>query len=375
MFIQRRHFLIGGAAAGMIPGLAGAQEPPPVPRVPFDFTDGKIRLPVRIKDIEVSAVLDSGGQYHVMDAGLARTFGIALFDKVNLGTLSGNVSGRLSDPVDIVVAGQALPQSQFVVVDLSHMSQSVGRAVDLIIGQPLFRRFDVDFDFAQLTLAVMPPKDYVLPESGAMAPLATAARGMTVEAILPVGSVQATVDTGSEACLTFSPSAAKRLGVLKDGPVSTALIGGLGAARVGRVTSIKNVLISGQEFEDVPVVVSPREFGGDAVLGCGLLSHCHVAFDFPGDWLIFSDKQERPFRRDLTGLQASAEESALRVTHVAKGGPAEKAGFRIGEKIVALNGEPAAIANARMTDAAVGTKVAFGLQGGKTRTLTLARYY
>jgi hypothetical protein len=245
----------------------------------------------------------------------------------------------------------------------------------MIIGGPLFRRFDVDIDFAGGTLAVMPPKDYVLPESGAMAPLTAGALGAAVEVILPTSSVQATVDTGSEACLTFGPGAAARLGVLKDGPVSTALIGGLGAARVGQVSSIKNILISGQEFEDVPIVVAPREFGADAVLGCGVLSHNRVAFDFPGDWLIFSERQDRPFRRDLTGLQASPKDTALRVTHVAKGGPAEKAGFRTGERILTLNGEPAVAANGRMTNAAAGTKVACVLQGGKTRTLTLARYY
>jgi len=378
MLIQRRHFLIGGAAAGLLPGAVRAQDPapkPPAPRTAFDFTDGKIRVPVRVKGIDVSAVLDSGGQYHAMDKGLAQTLGIALYDKVSLSTLSGSVSGRLSDPVDIVVAGQSLNQSQFVVLDLSRLSQSVGRPVDLIIGGPVFRRFDVDIDFAGKTLAIMPPNDYELPENGSMAPLKAATRGMTVEVILPVGSVQAIVDTGSEACLTFSPAAAQRLGVLKGGPVSTALIGGLAGSKVGQVSSIRDILISGQEFKDLPIVVAPREFGADAVLGCGVLSHCRVAFDFPGDWLILSERAERPFRRDLTGLQASPQGEVLKVTHVAKGGPAEKAGFRTGERITAINGEPAVAANARLTGAAAATAVSFTLQGGKTRALTLARYY
>ncbi|MEI7931587.1 MAG: aspartyl protease family protein [Alphaproteobacteria bacterium] len=373
MLIQRRHFLIGGAAAGLIPGLAGAQTQPA--RTAFDFADGKIRVPVRIKGVDVSTVLDSGGQYHAMDTKLARDLGVKASGKLSLSGIGGSATAKYSDPVDISVAGQSLAQTQFAVLDLSRLSQGVGQPVELLLGAPLFHRFLADIDFQSRTLALMESAKYETPDEGAMLPLTAQRLVKTAEVLWPKDSVQAMVDTGSDACLVLSPAAAERLGVLRQGPVSTALIAGLGGSALGKVTSAPMLTLAGQDFADVPITIAPREFGYEALIGCGLLSHCRAALDYPGGWLIMSARRDLPFRRDLTGLQASAQPTALRITHVARGGPAEKAGFRVGEKISAINGQPAVAANARLTDAVAGTKITFTLQGGKTRELTLARYY
>jgi S1-C subfamily serine protease len=65
----------------------------------------------------------------------------------------------------------------------------------------------------------------------------------------------------------------------------------------------------------------------------------------------------------------------LRILYVARGGPAEKAGFKAGEVVTAIDGQPAAAANAALTGAPAGRVVDFTLAGGAHRRLTLADYY
>ncbi len=376
--IQRRHFLIGGAAAGLIPLIARAQEaakPAPGPRTPFTYTDGKIRVPVRVGQIDVSTVIDSGALYNSMDARLARDFHIASAGEVSLSAIGGSAKARFSDPLDISLGGKAIPQSQFAVLDLSKFSASVGQPVDLILGAPLFRAFVVDIDFETKTLALFDPDAFELPESGAMERIALMGGLMTAKVYLPHGSVEATVDTGSDAPLILSPSAALRLGVLGQGPESTARMTGIGGTVIGKITSTPTLGFAAQLFEDVPIQIAPREFGSDANVGCGLLSKFRVAVDFKHDWLVLSDVNKTPFKRDLTGLKATPQGAALKITHIATGGPAAAAGLKIGDIIQTMNGEPAVTANQRLIDAPAGTVLALGLRSRRAVNLNLARYY
>ena len=375
MFIRRRELLIGGAA-GLIATGARAQTPDtrPPPTTPFDFTDDKIRIPVRIAGVDVSAMLDSGGQYHVIDGRLARDFKIKASGKVSLTSISGSAQGRYSDPVTIVVAGRTIEHTQFLVMDLSPFSRG-GQPVEMILGGPLFRRFAVDIDFEARRLAIIEPADLPVPDAGLMAPVVASGPYMTTEVQLGGGAVKATIDTGTTRPLIVSPSAAQRLGILRGAPVSTATFSGLAGPITAQITSVPSLFVGGHDFLDVPVLVAPAEFGAEANLGLGVLSRFHLGIDFPERWLLVSSPRDGPFWRDLTGLYGAIEGQALRITHVARGGPAEKAGFKKGERIAAIDGEAAPAANVRLTNAPAGKTVTFTLKGGRTRSLTLARYY
>ena len=372
MLLHRRHLLIGSAAATLLPSLARADEA----RVPFDYSDGKIRIPVRVNGIEISTVLDSGAAYNAMDAKLARDFKIASNSRVDLKTIGGATHGPISDEIDLTVAGKAVPRSVFAVLDLSKVAAPGGQPVDLILGAPLFRRFVVDFDFVGRTMALYSSADYPLPDPGQALALAAADKLMTVQVFLPGGSVQATVDTGSDAPLILSPAAAARLNILKHGPVSTTLMAGLGGTSVGQITTVPQVGFGGQNFDNVPVQVAARDFGTEANIGCGLLNRFRTAADFDGGWLIVSPGGlETPFRKNLTGLSAAREAEGLRVRHVARSSPAQAAGFHEGDLIVAIDGAPALTATVQLADLPAGRSAAFTLKGGKIRTLTLAAYY
>jgi predicted metalloprotease with PDZ domain len=74
-------------------------------------------------------------------------------------------------------------------------------------------------------------------------------------------------------------------------------------------------------------------------------------------------------------MNGSAGNDGVRVTHVAPGGPAEKAGLKVGDLVVSIDGEMALTANANLADAPVGRVLDLTLSDGSHRRLTLADYY
>ena len=77
----------------------------------------------------------------------------------------------------------------------------------------------------------------------------------------------------------------------------------------------------------------------------------------------------------MLGFYGEVEGSHIRITHVAPNSPAAQAGFRPGELVTAINGLAAPSANQVFREATAGATLTFTLQGGRTRSLRLARYY
>jgi C-terminal processing protease CtpA/Prc len=117
--------------------------------------------------------------------------------------------------------------------------------------------------------------------------------------------------------------------------------------------------------------------GSDGIIGLPILRRYRVTLDFGGKrmWLAPSANPGAPFERDRSGMNVLIGAEGLRVTHVARGGPAEKAGLKTGDLIVTIDGEMALTANANLTGAPAGKVLDLALADGSRRKLTLAEYY
>jgi C-terminal processing protease CtpA/Prc len=74
------------------------------------------------------------------------------------------------------------------------------------------------------------------------------------------------------------------------------------------------------------------------------------------------------------------ERDRLTVLHVMRGGPAAAAGWRVGERICRIDGQPIGAdyptsALAKWSIGKPGTMVRLGMCDGTVRTLTLKRFY
>ena len=364
-------------AGGLVlAGPAAAQ----APAIPVELADGKILVPVMLNGQPVQAMLDSGAALYGLDTAAAERLGVkADGRRVTARGVQHVLRGRFGEARSLVVGGIELGATPMLVLDYGNLLQGAGRRIEAGLGGAFFHRFVVELDLGDKTMRLHERAAFSPPPAPAVLVPLTESRGF-MTAPVGVGErafVQAVVDTGSDPPLIVSPQPAARLGLLGgDQPVSTAPLGGIGGVSIAKITSAPRVTLGGAAFQDVPVQVPPRGIGLEANLGLGLLSRFHLWLDFGGQRMWLAPRETAPaFRRDLVGFYGVISGDALKVTHVAPGGPAAAAGFHVGEMIASINGEVASVANQTLKDTPAGVALTFGLADGKSRHLTLRRYY
>jgi hypothetical protein len=230
------------------------------------------------------------------------------------------------------------------------------------------------------------PDHYQPPAEAKAVPLAHRGQLRSVPVSLlgrPV--VQATFDTGSNSALIVSKDYAQRERLLENVRTTSSLGGGAEGVRVSTAAMLPRVEFGGVTFTDVPAGF-PENWVADSVaanIGVDLLSRFRMITDYPRDRLLllpYRDAASREFRRNRSGLRSLPRGDRLVVRHVSRGSPAEAAGWRAGEEIVAVNGWR--IGSPDFTDersywgsGPAGTIVRLTMADGAQRTLTLADYY
>jgi len=110
--------------------------------------------------------------------------------------------------------------------------------------------------------------------------------------------------------------------------------------RVARVTETDVVLVESR-LGDLLTRVSGTPIHG--LLGYSFLRHFRVAIDYPHRvlWLdpVPDLPEERPNEYSQIGVQVERREGVARIVAVASESPAERAGIRIGDKLLAVDGE------------------------------------
>ena len=122
---------------------------------------------------------------------------------------------------------------------------------------------------------------------------------------------------------------------------------------------------------------------GAGNLGAGIFERFRMIFDYSREALHLEpaeDWNERPFLKDRSGLSSVYRDGAAEVIHVAPGSPAQKSGWAVGDRIVAIDGDPVdperwATQLKSGLAAPAGIVRTLGLENGKDRRLTLKDYY
>jgi S1-C subfamily serine protease len=114
-----------------------------------------------------------------------------------------------------------------------------------------------------------------------------------------------------------------------------------------------------------------------------VFSRFRLITDYAHDelWLVADAKAlAEPFLKNRAGLLSLPAGDRLKVLMVAPGSPAERAGWKEGAEIVAVNGQKIGAAYrtsvlSHWATQAAGTRVALTLVDGSTRELILADYF
>lgn len=372
--IRRRDALAGliGAAAFGLAAPARAQN-----RVPFQTHSNKIFVPVFVNGTPVEAILDSGASASGLDRAFAAQLGVRGRGRFRINGLQGAAAGAWAQGVSLAVAGLSIPEPRVAVLDLSAFARVFQRPVEAVLGRDLFDRFVVEVDHVGKTLGLHPRQGFS-PPAGARTVALTPLRDLMTAPVAIEGgpALQAVVDLGNDSPLIVSPGPARALRLLEGRRISTVAMGGYGEVSTGRVVTARRVGLGGVEFRDVPVQVAGRSIGFEANLGLPILSRFHNWFDFGGRRLSLAPNPgpAAPFHKDRTGMNGFIEDGRLKIIHVARGGPAEAGGWRAGDQVIAIDGQPPERANYSLSDEA-GRTVEFTMADGTRRRLVLADYY
>lgn len=379
--LSRRRLIAATAGLVLAPGIGLTAEPEVW--IPLTWVNGLMALKGTINGRPVDIILDSGAGSTVVDLALADHLRLPMSGSVNAIGASGATDGVRVGGFTLAFSGFSMdyPEASAVALDLSG-SALVGKPLAVVLGRDIFEMAIVDLDLPGQRIAFTKPENFRPPSGVVNLPLLPdnkRLRWLEVS-IAGQGLVPATFDLGSGLELEVSSEFARERRLLRDRPTSTWVAFGVEGLSLHTVATLPSLRIGGATLSDIPVAVtSPwQDPHTPAVVGMPVWRRFRVITDYAHDrlWLM-PDRAAlaRPFARERSGAAVSVVKGGLEVVHVAPGSPADAAGWRIGERIVAVDGRPATREMSGWGWGAAGTAVELTLDGGERRRLVLADYY
>ena len=381
--------LAGLKGCGGSMGLGADAEvvPPPGPvTVPMERRQTHVSLAVRVNGQPLRFLLDTGADHNVLTPRTAQLLGLPLSTE----RVPSSGAEASDEPVPWTVV------EDLAVGDALHLQREVAFVVpmpvefgyDGILGATFWRAFAVRLDYgsAQATLAA----------SGTLAASPAAVR-LPLQ-VLPGGKmlVQATaaghagwfsVDTGDAGAVTLFRPVVERLGLRTALQPSVRMLTGVsvGGTTWADVARLPRFDIGPWQLPRVPVhlsLVTGGLFGSDAWmgnLGGELWRRFAVTIDAAGGALYLEPQAAlaEPFAGPRSGLVARWTGERFEMIDVVGGSPAEEAGVRLGESLLAVQGRELAATDATWLRTQLsgepGTSVALRLRaaGGQERQVTL----
>jgi hypothetical protein len=371
----------GGLAAGMLAPAAFAQR----------WTGGKFEVSeighvvaqATINGEAIQAIFDNGFSETAMDLNYARGRGVA---GAQTRMLNGVETIR-SVKVNIRLGPVNAEGLRTPLVDMADLPQVGGKECQLIIGRDLLGVMILTLDFDagaweawfEAKAPFIAPKDVApfrltrIPEIG-NSTCEIFVEGKKLAALFDLGcsqpllvreseQTQAWIDSGR--CWTTAASATVR--------------GGEFVLGANRITRARAVTIGRQDVANVPVEIhtaDDRAFGRyEAVIGAPLIARFLTILDLGGSrlWLKPSSKIGEPFKVGVVGAGTKREGDTLRVVHVGANSPADAAGVKAGDVIVAING--AAPVRRMITDAKPSDVLEFELADKRKIRVAAAEFF
>ena len=273
--------------------------PPAAVEIPFEFERNQIVLSVEMNGRgPFNVLLDTGGNPSAVDLAAARRADLP----VNT-DLAGEAEGVGGERIPIYAArilhlelgGHAAGNLAAVALDLSRISQRLGRPLHGILGYNFFAERIVQIDYPRRTVRLLsePP---VMPNDARFVTMPlTALPGATIpliEAFYVNGTpIKVTLDTGSSLALELFPPAVEYLALEREqqatrtGPV----VGARDAADI-KHGQLDTLAIGPFVFKDQPVAFAQRDKGPNREwgnLGNAFLQHFVLTLDYRNKTITF----------------------------------------------------------------------------------------
>lgn len=338
-------------------------------QIPFEYRSNLIIIPVCINErYPMHFIVDTGvGHTIITDATLFQNKTFAANRTVKLAGV-----GRKSTLMASVSTGNSLrlgtlrsDQHTLIVLseDIMNLSEYAGMPIQGIIGYELFADLVVTFDFQHQLMTLIRPDNYQFrPGKGEKHPIYIQDKKVYTD-LLSISNgrewlpLRVIVDTGAGQALLLDRF--QRCAVpVPDKVIPVSLGRGLMGevhGELGRLSSIRvgnyaltDVLVAYPDSLDFGLKLAqlPQRQGN---IGCELLRRFHVTFNYPAGYLVMKPVKrllKEPFAYDMSGLELRArgvQFDQYILTQIVKDSPAEKAGLQVGDELLWINNNSAAL--------------------------------
>lgn len=354
--------------------------------IPFSMpVVGHISLTATLNNVPVRLLFDSGAGPTLVDATLAKRLDLQSVGSAIVSGLTGTAQTEKVKISSLTIGSIRLLDLIVDVVDFQGPLVATGEQADVVIGRGLLQSGILDIDFLSSSMRVLNEEAIGALRLPSPLVLETGDAGrlyipLTLERRIPV---EAHYDLGSSSPIYLSPAyAADILGRNSRAWSKTATVGVEGVT-VDDITTVRELTVAGVTFKSVPALVPGRwHQQGPALIGLPILSRFRNIIDLQGKrlWLIpYKNSEVEPFLKDRSGIGANRLSDRLRVIFIAPDSPAELAGLKAGDEIVAIDGDnvgPDLFARRPRPGAEpAGTREVLGLADGRAIEITLKDYF
>lgn len=325
-------------------------------RFPFrQYYGGVVVILAQLKGFSdtLQFILDTGSAGISLDTSTCVRLGIKLTPSERVVRGVGG-SKRVDFAMDrtLILPGLEVDSLNFHVNNYELISQVYGLQVDGIIGYSLLSRYNVLVDYNTEEVQLYTTGKFTYPKGGTLLH-PTLTNIPIINAQLRNGKTQCDsryyFDTGAGMCLLFSKQYVADSAILstrkKQRKVIQTEAQGLGGKMTMDVTTIGEFKIGNFSFRNVPVYVFDDQtnitaypfLGG--MVGNDLLRRFNIYLNYGKKeiYLLPNNHFREPFDYSYTGLVIYMIDGKIEITDIIKGSPAEKAGLKAGDIIMAIN--------------------------------------
>jgi PDZ domain/Aspartyl protease len=325
-------------------------------------------------------IFDTGGA-DIVTPATARQLGLKV--EGHLPTTGAGVKvmeGGFARVAELQVGGATVKNQLFIVMPLNTLADVEGTPMPGMVGFEVFRRFVTRVDYGGHTVTLIDPKTFDPKDAGTPIPFTFNGHIPEVMGTFEGLPAKFDIDTGSRDELTLTKPFADKNGLRAKHPKGVDAVDGWGVGGPSRayVTLGKTMTLGPIKIDNVVTSLTTQTKGGfnDASyqgnVGSGILKRFIVTFDYDKR-VLYLKPRPGPVADigtfDRSGMWINQSDDGFKIVDVTKGGPAEKAGLKVGDELVAVDGKPAGSIHLydlrrRLRDDAPGTVVTFAVKDG-----------
>ncbi len=325
-------------------------------------------------------IFDTGGR-NLVTPPLAKQLGLKIEGKLpGTGAGEGVMEGGFTHVAELQVGNAVVKNQLFLVLPLDTLGAIEGEPMPGMVGYETFRRFVTRIDYGAHTLTLIDPKHFDPKDAGT--PIKFTFNDSNPEVMGTFEGLPAKydIDTGARTELTLTKPFVDKNDLRAKHPKGVDAVDGwgVGGPSRGYVTRGKEMTIGPIKIDDVVTTMSTQDKGAFAGndyqgnIGGGILKRFVVTFDYDHQ-MMYLKPLPGPIADtgtfDRAGMWFNEAPQGFDIVDVTKGAPAEQAGLKRGDIILAVDGTPFDKIHLydlrqRLRDDPVGTVVTFRVKDG-----------